>query len=96
MMSEHYDAVSIDYEKVDEQGRHISFNSAVANKIACALVFKFEILVDLGFYKEGLRINEDLELIARFYEKKYRLGNLSYPLYKYVQRSDSLSRSLIK
>jgi glycosyltransferase involved in cell wall biosynthesis len=96
MMSADVDAVSIDYERVDEHGKHLSFESSMTNQIACGLVFKFEILIDLGFYKEGLRYNEDIELITRFREKGYRLGNLSFPLYKYVQRSNSLSRYILK
>jgi hypothetical protein len=96
LLGDKYDAFSLDYENVDEEGKVLSMQSAVEFPIGCAIAFKNETLQNLGAYKEGLRIFEEKELMKRFVENDMKMHNISLPLYRYVQHSSSLTRRTFK
>jgi hypothetical protein len=96
LLGDNFDAFSLDYENIDEQGNVLSVNSAIEHPIGCAVAFKNEALQDLGAYKEGLRIFEEKELMKRFKVSEMKMHNISLPLYRYVQHSSSLSRRTFK
>jgi glycosyltransferase involved in cell wall biosynthesis len=86
------DAVALDYLKVDTEGKPLSICDGIKEPIACAIGFKFEVLEELGFYSEGMRIGEDLDLRNRFDKLQLRMGHLTLPLYRYTQHSESLTK----
>jgi glycosyltransferase involved in cell wall biosynthesis len=86
------DAVALDYLKVDTEGKPLSICDGIKEPIACAIGFKFEVLEELGFYSEGMRIGEDLDLRHRFDKLQLRMGHLTLPLYRYTQHSESLTK----
>ena len=89
------EAISIDYLKVSPEGEVLSYGSAVAEPIACAIGFKMDALETLGYYNNSLRIDEEVDLRKRFEESNFRIRNLNLPLYRYVQHSSSLSKSVL-
>ena len=89
------EAISVDYLKVSPDGEVLSYGSAVAEPIACAIGFKMDALETLGYYNNSLRIEEEVDLRTRFEESNFRIRNLNLPLYRYVQHSSSLSKSVL-
>lgn len=96
MLSADFDAVQIDYCEVSEGGQILSIQSAPLAPIACGILYKSEVLVSLGSYKNGLRIHEDVDLARRFQAAGLRMGHLPIPLYRYVKHENSLSRNLFR
>jgi glycosyltransferase involved in cell wall biosynthesis len=96
LLGDQYDAFSLDYENVDEDGNVLNIRSSNEFPIGCAIAFKNEALQALGAYKDGLRIFEEKELMKRFIASEMKLHNISLPLYRYVQHSSSLTRRTFK
>ena len=78
----HYQAVNCDYVKVNENEEILKRYNVQKNYIACGVMFRRECLFDLGLYDESFRMREGHDLLRRFL-KKYKLGHLEMPLYKY-------------
>ena len=89
------DAVSVDYFQVDERGNHQKYFNAEKNPIACGIMFRKDLLYDVGLYDEKFRAREEQELRVRF-EKKYKIHNLSIPLYRYWIHDDNLTKNNAK
>ena len=89
------DAVSVDYYQVDERGSHKKHFNAEINPIACGIMFRKDLLYDVGLYDEKFRAREEQELRVRF-EKKYKIHNLSIPLYRYWIHDDNLTKNNAK
>ena len=89
------EAISTDYQVVTPEGILQEYGHAEKEPIACAIAFKVDALETLGFYNHTLRINEEVDLRKRFYDKGFRIRNINLPLYRYVKHSSSLSRSVI-
>jgi len=89
------EAISSDYLRVTPEGEFLSYGSASLEPIACAVGFKMDALETLGYYNNSLRINEEVDLRKRFEESNFRIRNLNLPLYRYVQHSSSLSKSVL-
>lgn len=83
-------AVSCDYIEVDANEEVLARKSARDEPIACGVMFKTDILHEIGSYKD-LRIHEEKELLGRFSDK-YEMSYLDVPLYRYYIHDDSLSR----
>jgi hypothetical protein len=49
------------------------------------------VMLELGLYKEGLRIGEDSEFTSKFTSAGYILKNLNLPLYRYTKHTESLT-----
>jgi len=77
-----YQAVAVDYVKVDEFENTVEKVNCIENEIACGVMFRKECLFDVGLYDENFRMREGHELRRRF-EQKFRIGRLEFPLYKY-------------
>ncbi len=89
------DAVSVDYYQVDERGNRKQLFNAEENPIACGIMFRKDLLYDVGLYDENFRAREEEELRVRF-EKKYTIHNLSIPLYRYWIHDDNLTKNNAK
>ena len=81
-MNREYQAVAVDYVKVDEFENVIEKINGMEREIACGVMFRKECLFDIGLYDESFRMREGHELRRRF-EQKFRVGRLEFPLYKY-------------
>lgn len=89
------EAISSDYLRVTPEGEVLGYGSASLEPIACAVGFKMDALETLGYYNNSLRIDEEIDLRKRFEESNFRIRNLNLPLYRYVQHSSSLSKSVL-
>lgn len=81
-MNREYQAVAVDYLKVDEFENLIERINCFEHQIACGVMFRKECLFDIGLYDESFRMREGHELRRRF-EEKFKVGRLEFPLYKY-------------
>jgi glycosyltransferase involved in cell wall biosynthesis len=88
-------AISTDYLKVTPVGEILSYGFAEIEPIACSIAFKMDALETLGFYNGALRIGEEVELRERFDSANFRIRNVNLPLYRYVQHSKSLTKSVL-
>lgn len=82
------DAVSCDYLLVDEKENIIVRKDASTEPIACGIMFRKDLLIDIGLYDEKFKLMEDEELRIRF-ESKYKIDNLKYPLYRYRKHENN-------
>ena len=77
-----YQAVAVDYVKVDALENQISKHNVFKEEIACGITFRKECLFDIGLYDTKFKMREGHNLKERFI-KKYKIGRLELPLYKY-------------
>ena len=92
LLGANFEAISCDYFRVEEDGKIIELGSQIRNPIACAIAFKIDAFEKLGFYNDTLRINEEVDFMARFQEAGFNIYNINLPLYRYVQHDNSLTR----
>lgn len=81
-MNRRHQAVSCDYNKVNDVGLVLSTHSYELEPIACGIMFTYESLCDVGFYNENFKMREGHELLQRFKEK-FEIFYLPIPLYRY-------------
>jgi glycosyltransferase involved in cell wall biosynthesis len=77
-----FQAVKCDYFKVNDTGELLSRHDSRDEPMACGVMFNYEALINVGLYNEQFKMREGHELMIRF-EKKYSVGHLNMPLYKY-------------
>ncbi len=85
-----FDAVSLDYYKVDDRENIISKNNCITDPIGCGIMFRHENLVEIGLYDEKQLLHEEKELRFRF-EKKYSIKRIQLPLYRYRMHDSNMS-----
>lgn len=81
-MNREYQAVAVDYVKVDEFEKVIEKVNCMEHQIACGVMFRKECLFDVGLYDESFKMREGHELRRRF-DQKFQVARLEFPLYKY-------------
>ena len=81
-MNREYQAVAVDYIKIDEFESVIEKVNCLEQEIACGVMFRKECLFDIGLYDEAFKMREGHNLRRRF-EQKFRVARLEFPLYKY-------------
>lgn len=86
-----YQAVACDYYKVTDDEKIIKKVNCFKEEIACGIMFRKEALFDIGLYDENFSMREGHELKKRF-KKKFNLGRLEFPLYKYRQHSKNRTK----
>lgn len=86
------DAVAVDYYLVDERGTHLKHVSATEKPIACGIMFRKDLLYNIGLYDEEFRAREDEDLRIRFLEK-YQIYNIILPLYRYRMHPNNLTKN---
>tara|TARA_B100001939_G_C16817798_1_gene562962 strand:- start:172 stop:819 length:648 start_codon:yes stop_codon:yes gene_type:complete len=87
-----FDALSCDYMYTDIEDNKSERISAIENPIACGIMFKRQLLIDIGLFDESQLIHEEKDLFLRF-QKKYKIYNLPLPFYRYFQHDNNLSKS---
>lgn len=85
-----WDAAATDYFKVNLKGVKIKKEHAKQNPIACGILFRKKCLESIKFYNQKLRLHEEVDLMKRFL-KKYKLGFINLPLYRYTKHRKSLT-----
>jgi glycosyltransferase involved in cell wall biosynthesis len=94
-LNREFQAVAVDYYKVDNNEIFISKNNCMKEQIACGVMFRKECLFDIGLYNPKFKMREGHELRKRF-EKKHLIGHLNLPLYKYRFHENNRSNNLKK
>lgn len=86
------DAVAVDYYLVNEYGDHIEWVDASKKHIACGIMFRKDLLFDIGLYDEDFRAREEEELRRRF-EAKHSIFHIPLPLYRYRMHNANLTKN---
>lgn len=86
------DAVSVDYYTVDERGNHLKHVNSELEPIACGIMFRKDLLLDVGLYDESFRAREEEDLRIRFLDK-YKIYNIILPLYRYRMHDSNLTKN---
>ena len=88
-----YQAVAVDYFKVDEKNLLIKKINCEKKEIACGVMFIKKRLYEIGLYNELFKMREGHELKKRFL-KKFKIGRLPLPLYNYRQHKNNRTKNL--
>ena len=85
-LNREYQAVAVDYFKVNDKEQILEKVDCYKNQIACGILFRKECLIDIGLYDKKFKMREGHDLRRRF-EKKFKIARLNVPLYKYRTHS---------
>jgi len=88
----YYQALATDYLRVDEDESLLSRENCFNKEIACGIMFRKEAILDIGLYNEKFLMREGHELRKRF-ERKFKIGRLELPLYKYRIYKDNRTKN---
>jgi glycosyltransferase involved in cell wall biosynthesis len=86
------DAVAVDYYIVNEFGDHMEWVESSKKPIACGIMFRKDLLFDIGLYDEKFRAREEEDLRKRF-EKKHSIYHIPLPLYRYRMHDSNLTKN---
>ena len=92
-MNREYQAVAVDYIKVDNFETVLSKENCLKNEIACGIMYRKECLINIGLYNEKFKMREGHEINRRF-KKKFKIGRLELPLYKYRMHEKNRTKNL--
>mgnify|MGYP001990144312 CR=1 FL=1 len=84
------DAVSVNYYTTNQRGEHIDNIDATKSPIACGIMFRKDLLFEIGLYDESFKAREEEDLRIRFL-KKYNIYNIILPLYRYRMHGENLT-----
>ena len=87
-------AVSADYETVSKDKKKLKRFSALSKPIACGILYRKKTIIKSGMFNVKLRFNEDIDFRIR-YLKKFKIGNIPIPLYRYTMHKKNLSKNKI-
>ncbi len=87
-----WDAVSCDYILVDENEKHLDRISGDKKPIACGVMFRTDLLFEIGLYDENFKMREEEDLRIRF-EKNHNIRNIELPLYRYRQHDSNMTNN---
>lgn len=83
--------VSCDYYIVNEYENIIERKYADIDPISCGIMYKRDLVLDLGGYNDSMRHREEEELRSRL-GYKYRIHNLKIPLYRYRMHNNNKTK----
>jgi glycosyltransferase involved in cell wall biosynthesis len=86
------DAVAVDYYLVNEYGDHLEAVSSQEKPIACGIMFRKDLLFDIGLYDESFRAREEEDLRYRFL-KNHKIYHIPLPLYRYRMHDNNLTKN---
>lgn len=86
------DAVAVDYYLVNEKGDHLEWVESEKKPIACGIMFRKDLLFDIGLYDEKFRAREEEDLRFRFL-KNHAIYHLPLPLYRYRMHDSNLTKN---
>ena len=88
-------AVSCDYYLVSEKEEHIKRISGEKEPIACGVMFRKDLLIEIGLYDKSFKAREEEDLRIRFL-KKHNIFNVPLPLYRYRKHGKNLTNNVEK
>jgi glycosyltransferase involved in cell wall biosynthesis len=86
------DAVAVDYYLVNEYGDHLEWVSSSEKPVACGIMFRKDLLFDIGLYDETFRAREEEDLRKRFLAK-HNIFHIPLPLYRYRMHDNNLTKN---
>lgn len=89
----HLNAVAIDYFLVDDLESHRERVSAEEKPIACGIMFRKDLLIEIGLYDESFKAREEEDLRIRFLEK-FNIYHIPLPLYRYRRHEQNLTNNI--
>lgn len=89
------DAVAIDYYLVDEKENHNEWVNAEEKPIACGIMFRKDLLIEIGLYDERFKAREEEDLRIRFLEK-FKIYRIPLPLYRYRRHDNNMTNDVEK
>ena len=98
MLSENseFQAVFCDYYLINKDEKRIERKDSSINPIACGIMFKRDVLIDLGLYDPEFLMREEEELMLRFDNNRYKKIHLPIPLYRYRMHDYNMTQNLNK
>ncbi len=90
-----WDAVSCDYDIIDNEGNVLEKKDGKEEPIACGIMFNKDKLFEIGLYDPKFKAMEEKELRQRF-ESKYRIENVGLSLYRYRKHDNNLTNNIEK
>ena len=85
-------AVAIDYFLVDDLENHRERINAQEKPIACGIMFRKDLLIEIGLYDENFKAREEEDLRIRFLER-FNIYNIPLPLYRYRRHDNNLTNN---
>lgn len=92
-LNPHMDAVACDYFTVDEHEAHLARVDCFDRPIGCGVMFRKELLIELGLYDESFLMAEDLDLRLRF-EQRWKISRVELPLYRYRLHGENMTTDI--
>jgi glycosyltransferase involved in cell wall biosynthesis len=86
------DAIAVDYYLVNEYGDHLEWVSSNEKPVACGIMFRKDLLFDIGLYDETFRAREEEDLRKRFLAK-HNIFHIPLPLYRYRMHDNNLTKN---
>jgi len=83
--------VSCDYHLVDEYGEETERRYSEVNPIACGIMYRRDLLWELGGYNSDMRHREEEELRKRL-GVKYNIHHLKIPFYRYRMHNSNKTK----
>lgn len=84
------DAVSCDYNLIDDEENIVSRKNSLEDPIACGILFHTSQIIEIGLYDEDFLLHEERDLRIRF-SKKYTIHRLELPLYRYRKHENNIT-----
>jgi glycosyltransferase involved in cell wall biosynthesis len=88
----HWYAAASDYYKVNLKEEILKRYSFSKNPIACGILYRRKSIFDVGLYNGKFRALEDKEFRFK-YLKKFKIGYVNLPLYRYTMHSKNLTKN---
>ena len=89
--NKNWGGVAADYETVNKNKKKIKRFSSIDKPIACGIMYRKFTIKKIGMFDINLRFNEDIDFRIR-YLKKFKIGNIPIPLYRYTKHKKNLSK----
>ena len=84
--------VSCDYVLVDNHENQIERKYASKDNISCGIMYRKDLLMEMGGYNEKFRHREEEELRKRLGEY-YKIHHLNIPFYRYRMHNDNKTKT---
>ena len=84
--------VSCDYWLVDDNENKIERKYASVDNVSCGILYRKDLLIELGGYNSKMRHREEEELRKRL-GTNYKVHNLQIPFYRYRMHSNNKTKS---
>lgn len=89
-LNDKYSGVACDYYLVNDKEKVLRQVNCENEPIGCGIIFEKKHMINVGLYNEDYLINEEKEFRKR-YVKRYTLGRLSIPLYRYRRHTKNMT-----